>query len=665
MDPDDLLHSLDSSVGAPGELSYVHEPGLREMRRRLSTPAGTSPPASARPSAAMDAVEAVANALLGPSAVARGARQRAGAPVESFAGFELPSGVTARRAAETLSRGGSLRDAVDAFLPTAQRPSTMPATEPDMRSQSGLIHAMQAFGLAERLADPAQREQMRRTRETAARQAPGMAQLGGLAESIPLLAVPGGQATALRRVGVQALTGAGVGGLRAGLRSEGETAGEVARDVASGALTEGLTSGGLSAAGESAAPLVRGLAGLASSRARAARDAAVQSRLEGTGMWGARAMRAADAMPGGQRALSRDLRRLRIGGGIDQAPGRAGSLMPRPERALEDAATVREQAGDAIGDVVARMDAAAQGAQPAAGTPGFVDLNPVADELEAIAERYQRLPVGGAQVADTLRSELIAPMRADPLVTFSQAHQQRQLLDDMIRSWVAQPNLTTSSGQLRTARGLVSRAMDDATPGLNPELQRQWRRANRDYSVASAVREYGRGAERLSVGGGIGGAAGTAIENAGQGLVGPVLGAPVAREAAQQTRMVWPGMRAVALEQLAPRLQRLGSQGRRWARTLEQASLRGPTATAATHAVMMRRDPAYRRAMMDLEQRQDDAAPDFEDLFERELPADMGVPAGVDGGDLQAAPLDDFGFVADGQEPVANDFGFVEDEEER
>src|SRR5690606_6363190 len=106
-----------------------------------------------------------------------------------------------------------------------------------------------------------------------------------------------------------------------------------------------------------------------------------------------------------------------------------------------------------------------------------------------------------------------------------------------------------------------------------------------------------RGAERLSVQGGMGGAFGAAIENAGGGAVAPIVGAPIQREAAQQVRMRWPGIRAVALEALAPRLRSLGQRGQRWAQMLEAGQRRGPTGLAATHYMLQRTDPEYRAAI--------------------------------------------------------------------
>src|SRR5690606_16879764 len=72
----------------------------------------------------------------------------------------------------------------------------------------------------------------------------------------------------------------------------------------------------------------------------------------------------------------------------------------------------------------------------------------------------------------------------------------------------------------------------------------------------------------------------------------PAAGArTVAREAARRG----PGIRAAALEALAPRLRALGARGERCARMLEAAQRRGQTALAAAHATLQRTEPEHRR----------------------------------------------------------------------
>lgn len=436
----------------------------------------------------------------------------------------------------------------------------------------------------------------------------GAGQVGGAAP----LAMVGGGATIPARMATAGGIGAATGALRGAGSSQADTLIDaydrpsLARDALEGATLEGLlAAGGTGAAEGLVGPAVRRLAQWVARQGDDAAQAAVQSRLEATGVWGGRAMRAADEMPGGQEALADDLRRLGIGGELGR-PGTTGpaSRFPRPERALDDAAEVMSDAGERMRAVLDRMDEAASGASAGpreSRMQGMVDLTRVADEMEAIAREYDQLPVGGPQVAEALRRQIVEPLSAQGAVPFSDAHRQRMHLDRMIRSWSQDPNLATVAGRLQTARRAISRAMDDAAEALDPSLRDAWRQANRDYSVAAFLGDYGRGAERLSVQGGMGGAFGSAIENAGGGAVAPIIGAPIQREAAQQVRTRWPGIRAVALESLAPRLRALGGRGEQWARTLEAAQNRGGSALAAAHLMLTQTDPEYRRATEEMQ----------------------------------------------------------------
>lgn len=472
----------------------------------------------------------------------------------------------------------------------------------------------------------AARDRLRAESAAAQARAPGSYALGSVAGSASLAAVPGGAPTALGRMAV-----AGGLGLAGGmLRGAGESGSErlvgaldqpsVARDALRGGAVEGLLSAGTAGVGEAVGPLVSRIGEWAQRRGDEAARAAVQSRLEGTGVWGNRAMRAADEMPGGPEALAADMRRLGIGHGVgeprriarSQASGEPvdRTWLPRSTRTPDDTQQVMSEAGDRMRQVLDAMDEAASGRNAALleGTReqamrGMVDVSRVADEMDAIAREYEALPVGGQQIANAIRTQIVEPMRMWGVVRFSDAHRQRRLLDSMIRGWAQDPNLATAAGRLQTARRELSRAMDEAASRLSPELQAQWRQANRDYSVGAFADEHGQGASRLSVGGGMGGAMGTGVELATSGV--PFASIPAAmanREAAQQTRMMWPGLRAVALEALAPRLRALGPRADRWAQALEAAERRGSTSLAAVHAMLQRRDPEYRRAIEDLEQ---------------------------------------------------------------
>jgi hypothetical protein len=553
---------------------------------------------------------------------------------------------------------------------------------------------------------------------------------GEIAGQAPTALVPGPQSTALARIGTQAAVGGGLGFLRGAGESEAEDVQGVARDALAQGGTDAVVGGVLAGGGELGSGMLRRLGGWASRQAPAVERQAVQSRLEASGVWGGAPMRAAEEMPGGQRALAADMRRLGIGHGVGD-PGRlaaaretgeplARARLPRSTRAADDAAQVMHDAGGRMDDVLGRMDEAAapavdrdlsiagidrepfrdiapirrafEGLSPEEATRvatgqrppvaggqswepiqvydqrahvqanggsqqqnvvvadgfhrlraareagathilanvrqfgpdgqvigevqrivpisslgegyrqpavrGMVDLGRVADEMEAVARELERLPIGGRQSGQSLRQQVVDPLREAGAVDFRTAHQQRQHLDRMIRSWANDPNLATVAGRLQTARRAVSRAMDEAAEGVDPALRSAWRQANRDYSVGAFADEYGRGAERLSVGGGMGGAVGTGVELAMAG--NPLASIPASlanRVMAQEQRMAFPGLRAATLEGLAPRLQAMGPRAQQWAATLRAAQQRGQQSLAAAHYALSRQDPAYRQAV--------------------------------------------------------------------
>lgn len=430
------------------------------------------------------------------------------------------------------------------------------------------------------------RDALRAEYAQSADQAPVGDILGQLAGSAPLAILPGGQQTVAGRIGAQAGYGAGAGALRGLGMSEEDSIGGWLGDTVEGAAIEGALGAAGAGLGEAIPAGLRWAA-------EGARSRAPQSRLEATGIWGGGAMRrAAESRPGGAEQLADEVRRLGIG--LGEQSGQSRHLdefflgrSPRSTRALADAAEVRLAAEARMDEVVREMDSAAS-------YGGHVDLSDVAEEMERVALEYERIPVGGAEVARTLRERIIEPLRGQGRMTFSEAHVQRQVLDDMIRTWSGEANLSTAGGRLRSARRALSRAMDEAAERVDEGMREAWRQANRDYSTARFVEQYGRGAERLNIQGGLGGSAAAAV---GTALHGPghVVQDVINREAMQWQRVNWPGYRTRLLE-AAARLgdPRLG----RYADVLRAAFERGgPPAAAAAHYVLGRTRPDYREAL--------------------------------------------------------------------
>lgn len=656
MDPDDLDAELDAAFADEAELDAAFEapegvtppgtadlpPGQRETGERnivhelpafrMSAGGGMEQAPGATGAVfeertiekAPSAHDVAPGTQIGPD-LRTSAQRLEGFQRNTLAGMTGRSPITAatiRRAAEVLRNSDantasgqsfeSLGNALSTLMPTAPMPPGM-ESQPDRRPQAiwrganpwpgtgdeigAALGGVRRPWLGEEEPDlyagpqsapsyTERRDALRAEEAQSEAQAPEGHALGQLMGSAPMALLPGGQATAAGRVGATAGFGAAAGGLRGAGESEAETPGGVALDVATGAGVEGAAAGLMGGAGEALGPALR-WAG------NAARDAAIPSRLEASGIWGGQAMRAAAERPGGQAQLATDLRRLDIGHNA-AGPGNR-RLFPRPERSLDDAAEVRDVAGTRMAEVVSAMDEsiAGPGGLRDSASQGMVDLGSVADEMETIAREYDGIPVGGADVARTLRERIVGPLRSAGRVSFSEAHRQRQVIDDMIRSWSGEPNLTTAAGRLRTARRGVARAMESAAERVAPELRDQWRQANRDFSVSRFVQERGRGAERLSVQGGMGGATGSGVGMAINGVLPGALGGVAVREAAQQQRMIWPGVRTAGLEAVAETLGALNTPaGRRYAAVLERA--RNGVGLPAAHFLLMRTRPDYR-----------------------------------------------------------------------
>jgi hypothetical protein len=403
------------------------------------------------------------------------------------------------------------------------------------------------------------RDRAQARRLDAQQQSPSLYAGGEAAGTAALMALPtpaGGAGRVAMGAGLGALAGSGYSEADAGTADH-------ARDTALGALVGGGSAGLAEGAAQVLNPRATG--GMASRLERSAdrsQRVADQARLEASGVWGGRAMRAADELPGGQERLAADLRRLQIG-------QRGDFSIPRMQRAAEDAETLRRASGSSLGSLVDTADAS--GAR--------VSTAGVQSRVEQLAQELDRLPVGGRQAAQQLR-EIAGDLATAGDLSPRDAWAQRQLLDDMIGGYQRDPNMAALSGRLSAVRRALSDELGGAmaSAGLGP----QWAHGSRDYQLGAFMRDHGRGADRLSVGGGMGGAAGAgqlAAQAVTQGPGAIALSVPqqmLERHIAQETRMAFPGVRARAGEASAG-AQRSAAG---FARSLSSTS-RGPEATAA------------------------------------------------------------------------------------
>ena len=491
-----------------------------------------------------------------------------------FAGIEEPTLPSLRRA---ISGGG-----VDAAFPTAPRPEGMAASAPDRRMLAPAMGAVQGLTLDNadesfgRLGDlvrggSGRRDEMRDEQAQAIEQAPGAYSLGAVGGSLPYMAIPGGQETALGRIAAAGGVGLGMGALRGA--GEAEELRDVPREAVEGGLTEGAINAATAGVGEAASPLLRRAGDAAEGMIPGLRDRADHAALEARGVWGRRSMEAARNRPGGQAQLARDLDAANFPLDARRSPARIDEILG--------------EAGPRIGAVREAVDEAG----------GTVDTRSMADRLIAMAEREERAPIGGRQRGEALR-RFAADLGELDSMSFADAHQQRRTIDDMITQFSPDPNLSSLAGQRQSLRQIVSDGMGETASSVG--LGEQWAGANRDYALGAFMDDYGRGAERLNAQGGFGGAQSRA-GGLGRILSGDIGGGAsemLAGPAVQQeARMRVPGLQVRTLRALIPALETGGPALARAARVLRGAQLRGGPAVAAAHWALSRQSPEYRLAV--------------------------------------------------------------------
>lgn len=426
------------------------------------------------------------------------------------------------------------------------------------------------------------RDEARATGRAIEEQDPSGYGLGAIAGAAPMLAVPGSQATWPARIAAATGVGALSGTVR-GLGESDETeAPGLLRDMGRQGAFEGALSGLTAGTFEAGAGILGRLGPLARGALPGARQQATQAGLQSRGIWGRRAMEAARERPGGQEALLQQL---------DEAGA------PLDARRMPAWIDERLQAaGPRVGEVAQQIDDA--GAR--------VDVNAMMDRLRAMAEREAQAPIGGTQRAQALRrfADDLAPF-ADDGMTFSQAHQQRRMIDDMIHRFSPDPNLSLLAGQRQTVRRVVSDSMDDAAGAVG--MRDAWREANSDYALGMELDDIARGAERGNGQGGMGGAVSRA-RGIGRMMTGDFVGGAqelgIAPMIQQESRMRAPGLQYRAWQRILPYLERVGENPAlaQAARQLAEAQSRGEVALAAMHARLTRESPEYRRAMRETEE---------------------------------------------------------------
>lgn len=461
-----------------------------------------------------------------------------------------------------------------------------------------------------------ERDQARAEMDVAREQNPGLYLAGEAAGSVasglaaaPLAGAPAATATA--RIGQAARAGVGFGAVSGFGHSDGADLPEMALDTAGGAVTGGLAGGLAGVGAEAVRGVPQGIARWLERRGELAAEVAPRARLEASGIWGGRAMQAADELPGGQEALAADLRRLQIGergpgqAGFDPSPAPRGLTVPRPDRAAGDAERVRQAAGS-------QLEMLAQQADEAGAA---VPTQRIIDGAERAAQQLEQLGSETAnRAAQRIRAE-VGPLAGRPDMAFTDAWRLRRMYDslaDFSGTPGADEALMTAGGAFRDLRQTVAREMDAAMASAAPQARQAWQSASRDYQVGATMRDIGRGAERLSTVGGMGGAVATGMQMVGAGanpltMAAQVPGAIMQRMGAQESRMLAPGVNArisEAVAERAPLVSQWITQSMRdggaalgpYAGRFRQAMQRAAPleAVSTLHYLLSQSDPAYR-----------------------------------------------------------------------
>lgn len=443
---------------------------------------------------------------------------------------------------------------------------------------------------------------------------------GSVASGLAAAPLQGAQAaTGAARIGQAARAGAGFGAMSGFGHSDGADLPEMAFDTAEGAVGGAITGGVTGAAIEGARAVPAGIARWLESRAAQSAEAAVPARLEASGVWGGRAMRAADEMrPGGAEGLARDLRAMRAG----EQPGGILPTVPVATRALDDALAAGERGVDRMGAAAREADAA--GAR--------VDLGRVVDDVEQLAQQAEGLGTRTAIEAARRIREEVAPLAtrggaapAGGITSVEQAWALRRHLDDMAR-WGAQAADGSFVEMVRGARRALDGRMDEALMGAAPEILEEWNQATRQAQIGAFMEQHGRGGQRLSGGGGIAGAsgAGDVISEAVRGrnpasMLASVAEQGVTRGIAQYGRVRQAGATARIHETIADRApqvsafimrsmqsggQALGPYAQRFRQAMERAA--PAQAVSTLHYLLSQSDPAYRAQIERARQEQAD-----------------------------------------------------------
>lgn len=538
----------------------------------------------------------------------------------SIGGFELPSPASLRRSADASTIAGRLQ----ALVPTAN--TNEPIVGRDLRHQAGGRAYADAMTLG--FADDAMRlrdgegagERQRQLQQMSAEQDPTGSTLGAIGGQVHLAALPGGQSTALRRIGMAGLQGVGLGALRGAGESESTDVEGLLQDVGRGAATEGVMSAGTAGLFEGGGAVAQGVARRAPEWLSSLREAAARNRISAAGIRYAQDTR---RLPRDVVQFADDLRETGISRGLR-------SVSAAGERGAE----VRRASNDEITRILASADEAANAApvsyrEGGGVAPGRVDAEALAAEIERMGQRYDA-PDSANTAARERLTELARQLREraeNGGIPLEVANRVRSTLGNPRNFVEGQPWNVLAQSQ-RDLHSAVRGSMGDALERVSPEMRTNFDTAmRRVHAGRLAEQGAGRIAERNASNRLISpsdyiAATGAGLAGAGSGadLLHTGLAAGAGFLANRVVRGRERAISATALEALLPTMERLGPRAAQWAQQLRQAQLRGQPAVSAQHYLLSRSNPEYRAMVQRLMGMDDDESDDsYEPVLQRHL----------------------------------------------
>jgi len=492
---------------------------------------------------------------------------------EDFDVVEVPQAVRTMINAAVPLTGGLAGPALSAVMGGDVAPRTISPRGVALGAGEALTLGNMAE-IGEAIGGPRAGRIARETEDVAQAVDPGGVGVGSALGTLPWLIAPGAGEVAAAR-------GVGTTGRIAATALEGSAIGAAAEHGAGGDTAGGALGG---------AAFGAGLAGMGTAIGRraisGAEDAAIDAeRHRRAGELNALSSQI-QAAPG--RAPKRYMDQLaRL---ADRSDDIVGELRDAGVRSPQHAEVIQARAGEALGQIAERVDAAADRS---------FNAGRVGDRLRELAQTIRSRPGGISQrAADALDAEAAQWVGS---TGFADAWESRRQLNNPAIWRDNEGYLGPAKEHSRALYRIISDEMEAAIGGVDPGLVDAWRNHSRVYSITSPiVRGAGEAAVRSAKNKGLlwvlGAMGGASIlgggefdaQRAGSAATAVAVGALAHKVPALRARY-----HTIAAALARSRPEALG----RFAGALQTAASRGPRAVAAAHFALWQREPEYRRTL--------------------------------------------------------------------